>query len=49
MRIAVTGRTEAQVQGVADEIGGLGLIGDVSRQADVEGWVAASKRYAGCA
>jgi 3-oxoacyl-[acyl-carrier protein] reductase len=47
MRIAVTGRTEAQVQGVAEEIGGLGLIGDVSRQADVEGWVAATEQRLG--
>ncbi len=47
MRIALTGRTEAQVRGVADEIGGLGLTGDVSRQADVEGWVAATQRRLG--
>jgi 3-oxoacyl-[acyl-carrier protein] reductase len=39
MQIAVTGRTEAQVRSVADAIGGLGLIGDVSRQSDVERWV----------
>jgi NAD(P)-dependent dehydrogenase (short-subunit alcohol dehydrogenase family) len=40
MRIAVTGRTEAQVRSVAGEIDGLALIGDVARPADVERWVA---------
>lgn len=47
MRIAVTGRTEAQVRSVADAIGGLGLVGDVSRQSDVERWVAETKRELG--
>ena len=32
MRVAVTGRTAAQVEAVASEIGGLALVGDVSRQ-----------------
>ena len=36
MRVAVTGRTEAQVRTVAGVIGGLGLVGDVSRQSDIE-------------
>lgn len=39
MRVAVTGRTEGQVAAVAAEIGGLALVGDVSRQPDVERWV----------
>jgi 3-oxoacyl-[acyl-carrier protein] reductase len=40
MRVAVTGRTAEQVERVADEIGGVGLAGDVSRREDVERWVA---------
>jgi 3-oxoacyl-[acyl-carrier protein] reductase len=47
MRVAVTGRTEAQVRAVAGAIGGLGLVGDVSRQSDVEGWVAETERRLG--
>lgn len=39
MTVAVTGRTAAQVQDVADEIGGLALVGDVSRPDDVGRWV----------
>jgi 3-oxoacyl-[acyl-carrier protein] reductase len=39
MRVAVTGRTAEQVEGVASEIGGLALVGDVSRSGDVERWV----------
>jgi NAD(P)-dependent dehydrogenase (short-subunit alcohol dehydrogenase family) len=39
MRVAVTGRTAEQVEEVANEIGGLALVGDVSRSADVESWV----------
>jgi NAD(P)-dependent dehydrogenase (short-subunit alcohol dehydrogenase family) len=39
MRVAVTGRTSEQVEAVAGEIGGLALVGDVSRQADVEAWI----------
>ena len=39
MRVAVTGRTAEQVEAVASEIGGLGVVGDVSRREDVEGWV----------
>lgn len=39
MTVAVTGRTTEQVQAVAYEIGGLALVGDVSRAEDVEGWV----------
>jgi NAD(P)-dependent dehydrogenase (short-subunit alcohol dehydrogenase family) len=40
MRVAVTGRTREQVEAVAAEIGGLALVGDVSRADDVEAWVA---------
>jgi 3-oxoacyl-[acyl-carrier protein] reductase len=40
MRVAVTGRTPEQVEAVAAEIGGLALVGDVSRRENVEGWVA---------
>ena len=47
MRIAVTGRTEAQVRAVAGAVSGLGLVGDVSRQSDVEAWVAETERRLG--
>jgi 3-oxoacyl-[acyl-carrier protein] reductase len=47
MRIAVTGRTEMQVRTVAEAIGGLGLVGDVSRQGDVDRWVAETERQLG--
>jgi NAD(P)-dependent dehydrogenase (short-subunit alcohol dehydrogenase family) len=36
----VTGRTEEQVQRVAEEIHGRALVGDTSQRADVERWVA---------
>ena len=39
MRVAVSGRTPEQVEAVAAEVGGLALAGDVSRRADVDGWV----------
>ena len=39
MRVAVSGRTAAQVEAVARDIGGLALVGDVSDQATVEQWV----------
>jgi NAD(P)-dependent dehydrogenase (short-subunit alcohol dehydrogenase family) len=39
MRVAVTGRTTEQVEAVAGELGGLALVGDVSRADDVETWV----------
>ena len=38
MKVAVSGRTREQVEAVASEIGGLGLVGDVSRREDVEEW-----------
>lgn len=39
MRVAVAGRTRDQVEATAAELEGLGLVGDVSRLADVEEWV----------
>lgn len=39
MRVAVTGRTAGQVESIAAEIGGLALVGDVSRPEVVETWV----------
>ncbi len=39
MEVWVTGRTEAQVETVAAEVGGHALVGDVSQRADVERWV----------
>jgi 3-oxoacyl-[acyl-carrier protein] reductase len=38
MDVAVTGRTQEQVEAVAAEIGGRALVGDVSQAADVERW-----------
>src|SRR5918996_5087511 len=38
MRVAVAARSAEQVETVAEEIGGLALVGDVSRQEDVESW-----------
>ncbi|HZN21919.1 MAG TPA: SDR family oxidoreductase [Gaiellaceae bacterium] len=39
MRVAVSGRTRDQVEAIAAEVDGLALVGDVSRQPDVEEWV----------
>jgi 3-oxoacyl-[acyl-carrier protein] reductase len=39
MRVAVSGRTAERVEAVAAEIGGLALVGDVSRREDVATWV----------
>jgi 3-oxoacyl-[acyl-carrier protein] reductase len=36
--VAVTGRTESEVEAVASAIGGRALVGDVSRREDVERW-----------
>jgi 3-oxoacyl-[acyl-carrier protein] reductase len=47
MRVAVSARTEDQVRGTAEEIGGLALVADVSRQADVVRVVAAVERELG--
>ena len=47
MLVAVTGRTREQVEAVASEIGGLALVGDVSRRSDVEEWVRGSEAELG--
>ena len=47
MRVAVTGRTAVQVEAVAEEIGGLALVGDVSDRATVERWVTTTERDLG--
>jgi NAD(P)-dependent dehydrogenase (short-subunit alcohol dehydrogenase family) len=47
MRVAVSARTAEQVKQVAAEIGGLALVGDVSRQEDVEGWLGRSESELG--
>jgi 3-oxoacyl-[acyl-carrier protein] reductase len=39
MDVWVTGRTAEQVEDVSAEIGGHGLVGDVSRRSDVDRWV----------
>jgi len=39
MRVAVSGRTRDQVEAIAAQVDGLALVGDVSRQPDVEEWV----------
>jgi NAD(P)-dependent dehydrogenase (short-subunit alcohol dehydrogenase family) len=39
MKVAVTGRTQEQVEAVGWELGGLGLVGDVSEWSEVESWV----------
>jgi NAD(P)-dependent dehydrogenase (short-subunit alcohol dehydrogenase family) len=39
MHVAVTARTDSEVEAVAAEIGGLALVGDVSQREVVEGWV----------
>jgi NAD(P)-dependent dehydrogenase (short-subunit alcohol dehydrogenase family) len=47
MQVAVTGRTAEQVHGIADELDGLALVGDVTRREDVEGWVERTERELG--
>jgi 3-oxoacyl-[acyl-carrier protein] reductase len=47
MRVAVTARTAEQVESVAAEIGGLALVGDVTRPDDVERWVAETEERLG--
>ncbi len=47
MRVAVTGRSSEQVHAVADELGGLALIGDVTHRDDVEAWVERTERELG--
>jgi len=43
MRVAVTGRTPEQVEGVAAEIGGLALMGDVTQADQAATWVEATE------
>jgi NAD(P)-dependent dehydrogenase (short-subunit alcohol dehydrogenase family) len=40
MRVAVTARSAEQVKAVSGEIGGLALVGDVTKREDVNRWVA---------
>jgi 3-oxoacyl-[acyl-carrier protein] reductase len=40
MKVSVTGRSAEQVEAVAAEIGGLALVGDVTKPDDVHRWVA---------
>jgi 3-oxoacyl-[acyl-carrier protein] reductase len=47
MRVAVSGRTPEQVEDVAREIDGLGVVADVSRREDVERMVAEVERELG--
>jgi NAD(P)-dependent dehydrogenase (short-subunit alcohol dehydrogenase family) len=47
MRVAVTGRTRGAIEAVAAEIGGLALVGDVSKAEDVAGWVETIERDLG--
>lgn len=47
MRVAVSARTEEQVRGTADEVGGLAVVADVSREDDVDRLVAAVERELG--
>ncbi len=47
MKVAVSARSADQVEEVAREIGGLGIVADVSRQEDVERMVAGVERELG--
>jgi 3-oxoacyl-[acyl-carrier protein] reductase len=47
MRVAVSARTEEQVRATADEVGGLSVVADVSRQEDVERMVATVEQELG--
>jgi 3-oxoacyl-[acyl-carrier protein] reductase len=47
MRVAVTGRTPETIAGVAAEVDGLALEGDVSDASDVERWIDATERELG--
>jgi len=47
MRVAISARSEDQVAAVAGEIGGLALVGDVSKSDDVERWVETAERELG--
>jgi NAD(P)-dependent dehydrogenase (short-subunit alcohol dehydrogenase family) len=47
MRVVVSGRTAESVESVAAEIGGIALVGDVSKPEDVERWVARAEQELG--
>lgn len=47
MRVAVTARTREQAEAVAGEVDGLALVGDVSRQEDVESWIERTEKELG--
>ncbi len=47
MTVAVSGRTQATVEAVAEDVGGLALVGDVSRPDDVARWVDTTERELG--
>jgi NAD(P)-dependent dehydrogenase (short-subunit alcohol dehydrogenase family) len=47
MRVAVSARTRAQVDAVAQEIGGVAIEGDVSKRTDVERMVSEAERELG--
>jgi 3-oxoacyl-[acyl-carrier protein] reductase len=47
MRVAVSARTAEQVDQTAREIGGLAVLGDVSKRGDADGMVAATERELG--
>jgi len=47
MRVAVTARTRKQAEAVAGEIGGLALVGDVSKREHVEEWVERTEKDLG--
>ena len=47
MRVAVSGRTAEQVEATARELGGLGVVGDVSSAGDVERMVGETERELG--
>jgi 3-oxoacyl-[acyl-carrier protein] reductase len=46
-RVAVTGRTREQVEAAANELAGVGVVGDVSREADVARMVAETESALG--
>jgi len=47
MRVVVAARTRDEVEATAAEIGGLALVGDVSRRGDVEAWVERAEKELG--
>ena len=46
-RVAVSGRTREQVEAAAREVGGVAVVGDVSREADVARMIAETERALG--